>query len=73
MNKSRIGALIWVLIYGGLLTVSVSVFVLRAGAEEVLGWWMLAVGTMASAAGAALVVVRARMEDPAPAAKGPRL
>ena len=72
MNKSRLGALIWVLIYGGLITVSVSLFVLRAEAEG-LGWWMLAVGTAASVAGAALVVVRAQMEDPASAKSGPRL
>ena len=72
MNKSRLGALIWVLIYGGLITVSVSLFVLRAEAEG-LGWWMLAVGAAASVAGAALVVVRARMEDPASAKSGPRL
>ena len=71
MNKSRLGALIWVLIYGGLISVGVSVFLLRAGADG-LGWWMLAVGTAASVAGAALVVVHARMAESVPAAKNPR-
>ncbi len=71
MNKSRLAALIWVLIYGGLITVCVSIFVLRTEAEG-LGWWMLAVGTASSVSGAALVVVRARMEDPVSARTGRR-
>ena len=71
MNKSQLGSLVWVLIYGGLLAVCVSVFLLSAGALT-LGWWMLALGSAAAASGAALVVVRARMEDPTPAKNNSR-
>ena len=69
MHKSRVQTLVWVLVYAGLLTVCVSVFVLRAGTET-LGWLMLAAGAVVTAVGAALVVVRARMEEPAAAKKG---
>ncbi len=74
MNKEQVGKLVWVLIYGGLLTVCVSVFVLRAAGEEAgaLGWLMLAAGAVATVAGAVLVVVRARMERPAETGKGDR-
>lgn len=67
MNKAQVGSWVWVLIYGGLLTACVAVFVLRAtaeGASASLGWGMLIAGAVATAAGAALVVVRARMEEP---------
>jgi hypothetical protein len=74
MNKSQLGKLIWVLIYGGLLTVCVAVFVLRAPGDEgaALGWLMLTAGAVAAAAGAVLVVVRARMEEPVATRKGQR-
>lgn len=71
MTKSQLGSWVWVLIYGGLLAVCVSVFLLRAGAQA-LGWWMLALGSAAAVSGAALVVVRARMEEPSPAKQKPR-
>ena len=69
MHKSQVQTLVWVLVYAGLLTVCVSVFLLRAGTET-LGWSMLAAGAVVTAVGAALVVVRARMEEPAAAKKG---
>lgn len=71
MDKARVETWVWVLIYGGLLLVCVSLFVLRAGGEGV-GWVMLGLGAAASAAGAALVVVRARMEEPVQDKKGRR-
>ncbi len=71
MNKAKLETWVWVLIYGGLLTVCVAVFVLRAGGEG-LGWLMMAAGAVATVAGAALVVVRARMEAPHDGKKGPR-
>lgn len=63
MKPATVETLVWVLIYGGLLTVSVGVFVLRGGAAG-LGWTLVALGTVATVAGAALVAVRARMEPP---------
>ena len=71
MNKARVQTLVWVLVYIGLLTLSVAVFVLRAGGET-LGWSMLAAGSVVTAVGAALVVVRARMDEPAAAKKDRR-
>ena len=71
VSKSQLASLTWVLIYGGLLAVGVSVFVLRAGSgAEVLGWAMAAAGAVATGAGVVLVVVRARMEEPGAAKKG---
>lgn len=68
MDKKRIESLIWVLVYGGLLSVSVGSFVIHAGGEA-LGWTMVAVGMALTVAGAALVVVRARMDTPTPPAR----
>jgi hypothetical protein len=68
MDKKRVESLVWVLVYGGLLTVSVGSFVIHAGGEA-LGWAMVAVGLALTVAGAALVVVRARMEPPPPSAR----
>jgi vacuolar-type H+-ATPase subunit I/STV1 len=61
MKAAAVEVWIWVLIYGGLLTVAVGVFVLRGGGPA-LGWTLIALGTVATVAGAALVAVRARME-----------
>jgi hypothetical protein len=63
MNTTTIEAWVWVLIYGGLFAVGVGVFLLRGGAPA-MGWMLVALGTVATVAGAALVVVRARMEPP---------
>jgi len=58
MSNATLDKLIWVLIYGGLLTVCLGVFVLRADAG--LGWAFVIGGGVVAAVGAALVVVRAR-------------
>ncbi len=71
MDKTRVETWVWVLVYAGLLTVCVAVFVLRAGADA-MGWAMLTAGIVVTAVGAALVVVRARMDEPVAAKKGPR-
>ncbi|MBA4177602.1 MAG: hypothetical protein C0505_13765 [Leptothrix sp. (in: Bacteria)] len=63
MKPSTVETWVWVLLYGGLLMVSVGVFVRRGGAPG-LAWTLIAVGGAAAAAGAALVVVRARMTPP---------
>ncbi|MDP2005745.1 MAG: hypothetical protein Q8K45_08710 [Rubrivivax sp.] len=70
MKLSTIDTLIWVLVYGGLLTVSVGVFVLRGGTPG-LGWTLIALGTTATVAGAALVALRARLEPPPPPSPPP--
>jgi hypothetical protein len=60
MKPATVERWIWVLVYGGLLFVAVGVFVLRGGGPA-LGWTLVALGTVATVAGAALVAVRARM------------
>ncbi len=65
MKPATVETLVWVLVYGGLIAVSVGVFLLRGGAPG-LGWALVALGTVAAVAGAGLVVARARMAAAAP-------
>lgn len=62
MKMARFGKLIWVLIYGGLLILCVGLFVLRTSAG--LGLMMVVVGAALALAGAVLIALRARMEEP---------
>jgi hypothetical protein len=55
--------LIWVLIFAGLIAVSVGLFVMRA--DVVLGWALEIVGSVLVLAGAALIYVRSRKRPPA--------
>lgn len=57
---SRIQTWIWVLIYGGLLTLVLGIATARTDAA--LGWIMVAVGAVLAVAGAVLVWVRSRMK-----------
>jgi hypothetical protein len=59
MSKSRLEALVWVLIYGGLLGLSLGWFV-RARSDA-LGWALMVVGAAVAATGATLIFVRSRM------------
>lgn len=58
MRNATLDKLIWVLIYGGLLTLCLGIFVLRTDAG--LGWGFVTGGGVVAAVGTALVVVRAR-------------
>ena len=60
-NKAaaRLQALIWVLIYGGLLTLVLGLFVERA--DDATGWSMVVGGGVAAAAGLVLIYVRSRI------------
>ena len=57
---SRLHSLIWALIYGGLLTVVLGIFVERS--DEATGWTMLVLGSLAAIAGFTLIYVRSRMK-----------
>lgn len=61
MKASTVETLVWVLVYGGLLGLSLSVFVSRA--DGPLGIVLAVAGSVATAAGAILVVVRSRMKS----------
>lgn len=60
MKTTTVEALAWVLIYGGLLAVSVGVFVLRLD-DAGLGWVFVVSGAVVAVAGAVLIVLRSRM------------
>ena len=64
MNPShfkRLHNLIWVLIYGGLLCVVVSLFVSRT--DEALACSMAIGGALVAAAGVVLIFVRSKYKD----------
>lgn len=61
MKTSRLEALVWVLIYGGLLVLSAGLFVQRA--HDPLGWTMVIGGGAAAAAGVVLIWVRSKMKE----------
>ena len=61
MNVKRIEKWTWVLIYGGLLLLSLGLFVLRISA--VMGWALLLAGGAGVAAGIVLVVLRSRVPE----------
>ncbi len=70
MDARRIEKWTWLLIYGGLLLVSLGVFVLRGNGGSVsgvgsasLGWVLVLAGLAGVVAGVVLVVLRSRMPD----------
>jgi hypothetical protein len=58
MKNATLETWVWVLIYGGLLLLSLGAFVLRA--DPAMGWGLLAAGAVALAVGVVLIAVRAR-------------
>jgi hypothetical protein len=68
MKPEKLETWTWVLLYGGLLAVSLGVFVLLRGG--LLGWPLVALGVVAVVVGLVFIVVRSRMSPPpAPPAK----
>ena len=60
LNSKRLHTLIWVLVYGGLLTLVLGLSVQRS--DDDLGWSMVAAGLVLALLGFSLVFVRARMK-----------
>ncbi|WP_395700042.1 hypothetical protein [Aquabacterium sp.] len=60
MNASKLETWVWVLIYGGLLTVVLGLAV--EGKDFPLGWSMVTTGGIAAALGVVLIFVRARLK-----------
>ena len=58
MDNATIEKLIWVLIYGGLLVLSLGLFVLRQ--DSVFGHTLIGVGGVGVALGAFLIWIRSR-------------
>ncbi len=59
MSKPALEKLIWVLLYGGLLAICLSLFVTPRSAP--LGWTLGVGGGVAAAAGVLLIWVRSRL------------
>jgi hypothetical protein len=66
MDAKRIEKWTWPLIYGGLLLLSLGLFVLRRSEGLGLGWVLVIAGVASAVAGVVLVVLRSRMADPPP-------
>ena len=58
-KMARLHKIIWTLIFGGLLTVILGIFVERAG--DAIGWMMVAAGGVLTAIGVVLIYVRSTM------------
>ena len=63
MDAKRIENWIWPLIYGGLLLLSLGLFVWRSSAGLAMGWVLVIAGVAAAGAGVLLVVARSRMPE----------
>lgn len=63
MNQrfARLEKWIWILIYGGLLSALVGLFMQRGGDEE--GQWLMIGGVTAALLGLILIIVRSRLKD----------
>jgi hypothetical protein len=61
MTPATVEKLIWVLIFGGLLVLSLGLFVERQ--NMAFGWSLVVAGGALAAAGVVLVWVRSRMKD----------
>jgi hypothetical protein len=60
MKPANVEALVWVLIYGGLLLGVLGLAVQRL--EGALGWSLVGLGAVMAAVGVALIWVRSRMD-----------
>ena len=58
---ARLHALIWILIYAGLLTLVLGLFTRHS--DTVLGCSLIIVGALVAAVGAALIYVRSRLKE----------
>jgi hypothetical protein len=58
MTTPTLEKLIWILIYGGLLVLSLGLFVLRQ--DRVFGSTLIVAGAVAAAVGAVLIWIRSR-------------
>ena len=59
MKTSTVEALVWVLVYGGLLLLCLGLFVARS--DGGLGWLLVLAGGATALAGVALIYLRSRM------------
>ncbi|MBV8605446.1 MAG: hypothetical protein JO224_12230 [Pelomonas sp.] len=60
MSKTTMERWVWILVYGGLLAVSLGLFMRREPQGVEVAGWLLAGGGVAAAAGVLLIWLRAR-------------
>jgi uncharacterized membrane protein HdeD (DUF308 family) len=70
MRAATLEKLIWVLIFGGMLLLTLGLFMHRGGGDE-LAWVVMLVGALAVLVGVVLVFVRARMNAGSAAPRDP--
>ena len=58
---ARMQKLIWVYIYGGLLSIVIATFVRPT--DEATAWWMTAIGGAVVVLGVVLIYVRSRLKE----------
>ena len=58
-RMARLHKIIWTLIFGGLLTVILGIFVGKT--DDVIGWTMIVMGSVMAGAGTVLIYVRSTM------------
>ena len=58
-KMARLHKIIWTLIFGGLLTIVLGIFVEKA--DDAMGWMMVVAGSVITAIGMALIYVRSTM------------
>ena len=58
-KMARLHKIIWTLIFGGLLTIILGIFVGKT--DDAVGWLMMAAGGLLTAVGAVLIYVRSTM------------
>ena len=58
-RTARLHKIIWALIFGGLLTLILGIFVGKA--DEAIGWMMIAAGSVMTVVGAVLIYLRSTM------------
>jgi threonine/homoserine/homoserine lactone efflux protein len=61
MKPATVEAWVWILIYGGMLVLSLGLFVRRSDAA--LGWVLGVAGAVLVATGVLLIYLRSRMRD----------
>ena len=58
-RTARLHKIIWALIFGGLLTLILGIFVGKT--DDAIGWMMIAAGSVMTVVGAVLIYVRSTM------------
>jgi len=61
MTTPKLEKLTWILIFGGLIVLTLGLFVERQ--DDAFGWSLVVIGSLVAAAGVVLVWVRSRIKD----------